>query len=180
MKRPMRSAGELEPAHLMLVANWSLLRAVEAAHPFWLLQKVGMKTASMNEVLCQREPKVRAAVNVVLEEELGEVLEMFGNGIHEIPRDELGAKTAETLLALHADPRTRPLLIAPTHELRAEIHATMRQALAEAGLLREKPLRIDHLVDLGRMSMGTAIVRVVFRSFEGCGPVVGGSARALV
>ncbi len=65
----------------------------------------------------------------------------------------LGLKAAETWLALDA---TRTLLVAPTHELRAEINAAGRAALAEEGVLRGQTLRIDRLVGLGmtRAEMG--------------------------
>ena len=159
MKRLMRLAEELEVARLVLVGDRGQLRAVEAGQPFRLLQKAGMATAEMNEILRQREPKLRGAVNAVLEGEPGETMELLGSSVHEVPWDELGQKAAEAWLALDAERRSRTLLVAPTHELRAEINAAVREALAAEGVLRGKALRIERLVGLGMTRAEMADVR---------------------
>ena len=159
MKRLMRVAEELEVARLVLVGDRGQLRAVEAGQPFRLLQKAGMATAEMNEILRQREPKLRKAVNAVLEGEPGEAVELLGNSVHEVAWDELGQKAAETWLALDPETRSRTLLVAPTHELRAEINTAVRAALAAEGVLRGRTLRIDRLVGLGMTRAEKADVR---------------------
>ena len=159
MKRLMRIADELEVARLVLVGDRGQLRAVEAGQPFRLLQKAGMATAEMNEILRQREPKLRGAVNAVLEGEPGEAMELLGSSVHEVPWDELGAKAAEAWLSLDPDTRTQTLLVAPTHELRAEINAAVREALAAEGALRGRTLRIERLVGLGMTRAEMADVR---------------------
>ena len=159
MKTLMRVAEELEVARLVLVGDRRQLRAVEAGQPFRLLQKAGMTTAVMDEILRQREPKLRAAVNAAQEGEPGEAVELLGSSVHEVPWDELGQKAAETWLALDADMRSRTLLVAPTHELRAEINAAVREALAAEGVLRGRALRIERLVGLGMTRAEKADVR---------------------
>ena len=149
MKRLMRIAEELEVARLVLVGDRGQLRAVEAGQPFRLLQRAGMATAEMNEILRQREPKLRGAVAAVLEGEPGEAVELLGSSVHEVPWDELGRKAAEAWLALDAGTRARTLLVAQTHDLRAEINAAVREALAAEGALRGRTLRIGRLVGLG-------------------------------
>ena len=159
MKRLMRLAEDLEVARLVLVGDRGQLRAVEAGQPFRLLQKAGMATAEMNEILRQREPKLRAAVNAAQEGEPGEAVELLGSSVHEVPWDELGAKAAEAWLSLDPETRSRTLLVAPTHELRAEINAAVREALAEEGVLRGRTLRIDRLAGLGLTRAEMADVR---------------------
>ena len=83
MRSLMRVAGELEVARLVLVGDRGQLRAVEAGQPFRLLQKAGMATAEMNELLRQREPKLRAAVNAAQEGEPGEAVELLGSSVHD-------------------------------------------------------------------------------------------------
>ena len=159
MKRLMRLAEELEVARLVLVGDRGQLRAVEAGQPFRLLQKAGMATAEMNEILRQREPKLRAAVNAAQEGEPGEAVELLGSSVHEVPWDELGQKAAEAWLSLDPETRSRTLLVAPTHELRAEINAAVREALAEEGVLRGRALRIERLAGLGLTRAEMADVR---------------------
>ena len=86
-------------------------------------------------------------------------MELLGSSVHEVPWDELGQKAAETWLALDPDTRSRTLLVAPTHELRAEINAAVREALAEEGVLRGRALRIERLVNLGMTRAEMADVR---------------------
>ena len=69
--------------------------------------------------------------------------------MHEVAYDELGEAAARTWLALAPEARERTLLLAPTHALRAEIHGTVRAALADEGVLRGKALTIERLVSLG-------------------------------
>ena len=159
MRSLMRVAEELEVARLVLVGDRRQLRAVEAGQPFRLLQKAGMTTAEMNEILRQREPRLRAAVNAAQEGEPGEAVELLGSSVHEVPWDELGQRAAETWLALDPDTRARTLLVAPTHELRAEINAAVREALAAEGVLRGRALRIERLVSLGMTRAEKADVR---------------------
>ena len=159
MRSLIRVAGELEVARLVLVGDRRQLRAVEAGQPFRLLQKAGMATAEMNEILRQRQPKLRAAVNAAQEGEPGEAVELLGSSVHEVPWDELGQKAAEIWLALDAETRARTLLVAPTHELRAEINAAVREALAAEGVLRGRTLLIERLVGLGMTRAEKADVR---------------------
>ena len=159
MKRLMQVAEKLEIARLVLVGDRKQLRAVEAGQPFRLLQQAGMATAEMNEILRQRDPKIRAAVIAVQEGEPGEAVELLGSSVHEVPWDELGQKAAEAWLSLDADTRARTLLVAPTHELRAEINAVVREALAAEGVLRGRSLRIERLVGLGMTRAEMADVR---------------------
>ena len=63
--------------------------------------------------------------------------------------EELGESAARAWLALDPATRDNTLLVAPTHALREEINRTVRDALADEGVLRGKPLRIERLVSLG-------------------------------
>ena len=149
MRELMRVAGLLDVARLVLVGDRSQLRAVEAGQPFRQLQDAGMTTARMDDILRQRNPELKAAVLSVLEGDPGAAVEMLGAGVHEVDYDDLGVKAAEAWLALDRETRDNTLLLAPTHALREEINATVREALAAEGVLRGKALRIQRLVNLG-------------------------------
>ena len=149
MRSLTRIAEKLDVARLVLVGDRSQLRAVEAGQPFRLLQEAGMTTARMDDLLRQRNPELRAAVLSVLAGDPGEAVELLGAGVHEAGYDELGRKAAECWLALDAKTRDNTLLLAPTHALREDIHATLRDALAAEGVLRGRTLKIERLVNLG-------------------------------
>ena len=136
-------------ARLVLVGDTRQLRAVDAGQPFRQLQQAGMTTATMDDILRQKNPALRQAVLAALAGEPREAAEMLGNGLVEVEHDELAEKAAETWLALDPEARDGTLLLAPTHALREEINATVRAALADEGVLRGGTLTIDRLVSLG-------------------------------
>ena len=145
----MRVAGALDIARLVLVGDRAQLRAVEAGQPFRQLQEAGMTTARMDDILRQKNPELKAAVLSVLAGDPAEAMEMLGAGVHEVDYDDLGTKAAEAWLALDPETRDGTLLLAPTHALREEINRTVREALAEEGVLRGRTLTIERLVNLG-------------------------------
>ena len=149
MRELMRVADGLGVARLVLVGDRSQLRAVEAGQPFRQLQDAGMTTARMDDILRQKNPELKAAMLSVLAGDPGGAVEMLGAGVHEVDHDELGVKAAEAWLALDRETRDGTLLLAPTHALREEINATVRDALAAEGVLRGRTLRIERLVNLG-------------------------------
>ena len=137
----MRIADRLGVARLALVGDTRQLRAVEAGQPFLQLQRAGMATAQMDEFRRQRDPVLRAAVLASRSGEPGKAVELLGSSMHEVAYDELGEAAARTWLALAPEARERTLLLAPTHALRAEIHGTVRAALADEGVLRFRARR---------------------------------------
>ena len=149
MRQLMRIADGLGVARLVLVGDTRQLRAVDAGQPFRQLQQAGMTTATMDDILRQKNPALRQAVLAALAGEPREAAEMLGNGLVEVEHDELAEKAAETWLALDPEARDGTLLLAPTHALREEINRTVREALAEEGVLRGRTLRIERLVSLG-------------------------------
>ena len=149
MRSLLRAADELDASRVVLVGDSSQLRAVEAGQPFRLLQRAGMTTAAMDDILRQRNPELRAAVQAVLAGDPGEAVELLGSSVHEVAHEELGEKAAQAWLALDPATRDNTLLVAPTHALREEINGTVREALADEGVLRGKTLGIERLVSLG-------------------------------
>ena len=62
MRELLDTAARLGVARVALVGDTAQLRAVDAGQPFRLLQKAGMRTATMDEVLRQRDPELLHAV----------------------------------------------------------------------------------------------------------------------
>ena len=149
MRSLLRAADRLGVARVVLVGDTGQLRAVEAGQPFRLLQRAGMTTALMDDILRQRSPELRAAVQAVLAGDPGEAVALLGSSVHEVAHEELGETAARTWLALDPTARDETLLVAPTHALREEINRVVRETLADEGALRGKPLRIERLVSLG-------------------------------
>ena len=140
-------AGRLGVARVALVGDTAQLRAVDAGQPFRLLQKAGMKTAAMTEVLRQRDPELLAAVARSREGEPGAAIEGLGERVREAPREELGHEAARRWLALPPQQREDTLLLAPTHAIRRQANEAVREGLELEGALHGRTLAIDRLVD---------------------------------
>ena len=143
----LRIARDLDVARVALVGDTAQLRAVDAGQPFRLLQKAGMATATMDEVLRQRDPELRATVGLVREGEPGAAVAALGNRVREARREELGIEAARRWLALAPERRVDTLILAPTHAIRRQANDAVREGLAEEGVLRGRTLAVDRLVD---------------------------------
>ena len=143
----LRIARDLDVARVALVGDTAQLKAVDAGQPFRLLQKAGMATATMDEVLRQRDPELRATVGRVREGEPGAAIAALGNRVREAPREELGIEAARRWLALAPEQRADTLILAPTHAIRRQANEAVREGLAEEGRLRGRTLAVDRLVN---------------------------------
>ena len=143
----LRTAERLGVARVALVGDTAQLRAVDAGQPFRLLQRAGMKTAAMTEVLRQRDPELREAFFRSREGEPAAAIEGLGDRVREAPREELGFEAARRWLALPPQQREDTLLLAPTHAIRRQANEAVREGLALEGTLHGRVLTIDRLVD---------------------------------
>ena len=143
----LRIARALKVARVVLVGDTKQLKAVDAGQPFRLLQKAGMATATMKEVKRQRDPELRAAVGLAREGEPGAAIAELGNRVREAPPEELGIAAGRRWLALAPEHRADTLILAPTHAICRQANDTVREGLAEEGLLRGRTLAVDRLVN---------------------------------
>ncbi len=148
MRALTRIAAETGVERLALIGDRRQLRAVEAGQPFALLQDAGMPTARMDEVVRQRDGDLRQAVLHMVADEPRLAIEELGNGVLEMQGDELGRKAAQLWLDLDPDLRPGTAILAPTHEMRAEINAAVRHGLEDEGVLHGPELEIERYVNL--------------------------------
>ena len=147
MEALLRISRTLGVARVALVGDTAQLRAVDAGQPFRLLQRAGMETAVMDEVLRQRDPALLEAVRRSREGAPGEATEILGERVREVPRGDLGAEAGRRWLALGPEERADTAIMAPTHAIRREVNGAVREGLAAEGALHGRSLVIDRLVD---------------------------------
>ena len=148
MQALLTTAAELRVARVALVGDTAQLRAVDAGQPFRLLQKAGMRTATMDEVLRQRDPELLSAVGLARGGEAGEAIRTLGGErVIEAAREDLGREAARRWLALPPGERGDTLLLAPTHAIRRQANEAAREGLAREGRLHGRTLTVDRLVD---------------------------------
>ena len=148
MRELLHIARRLGVARVALVGDTEQLRAVDAGQPFRLLQKAGMRTATMDEVLRQEDDELREAVMRARHGEPGASIRgLRGDRVREVPREELGAEAARCWLALAPEERADTAVMAPTHEIRRRTNEAIRAGLEEEGTLHGGVLKVDRLVN---------------------------------
>ena len=147
MEALLRIARDLGVARVALVGDTAQLKAVDAGQPFRLLQKAGMATATMDEVLRQRDPELLAAVGLARQGAPGAAIAELGERVREAPREELGIEAGRRWLALAPEHRADALILAPTHAICRQANEAVREGLAEEGVLSGRALTVDRLVN---------------------------------
>ena len=135
-------------ARVALVGDKAQLRSVEAGQPFRVLQKAGMETAVMDEVMRQRNEGLKAAVLHMIDQKPDLAIEELGPGVLEMDADELGSHAAALWLDLDVEAREATKVLAPTHVRRREITDAIREGLKAEGSLHGRTLEIERYVNL--------------------------------
>ena len=161
MELLMRISERLRIERLVLVGDRGQLRAVSAGEPFRALQEAGIATAEMDEILRQRDPVLKQAVERLREGRPAEAVRGLAE-VYEVPQEELGAEAARLWLSLDPEARAETAILAPTHFIRAGIHRVVREGLAREGVLHGRELEIERLVNRHL----TAAQRADFRNHE--------------
>ena len=145
----LRIANALRIPRVVLVGDEKQLDAVDAGKPFAQLQRAGMKTAVMDEILRQKDAALKEAVRASLAGDVRGAFEKLGERIAEVKPDNLAGAAAARWLRLSGDAREHTGLMAPSHALRRSINGHIRDRLARDGALRGPALEIDRLVSRG-------------------------------
>ena len=90
MEALLRITGKLDVARVVLIGDTRQLRAVDAGQPFRVLQRAGMATTVMDEVLRQRDANLAAAVAHVRDGHPDLALRTRGERVQETERETLG------------------------------------------------------------------------------------------
>ena len=147
MRDLQRILAPLGVARLVLVGDSLQLRSVDAGQPFRLLQRAGMATARMDDVIRQRSVDLKAAVEHMVAGDPALAVESIAADVRELPADALAGTAARLWLSLPPDARKGTVILAPTHERREEINAVVRRGLADEGVLGRRSVEIGRLVD---------------------------------
>ena len=145
----LRIAGALRVPKLVLVGDARQLEAVDAGKPFAQLQDAGMKTAIMDEILRQRDPDLKAAVEASIAGEIGRAFEKLGDSVAEVNPKNIAGAVAARWLKLSPDMRERTGVMSPGHELREAINAHIRERLVREGRIAGPALKTKRLVSKG-------------------------------
>ena len=145
----LRIANTLRIPRVVLVGDEKQLDAVDAGKPFAQLQRAGMKTAVMDEILRQKDAALKEAVRSSLAGDVRGAFEKLGERVAEVKPDNLAGAAAARWLRLSGEEREHTGLMAPSHALRRSINGHIRDRLARDGAIRGPALEIERLVSHG-------------------------------
>ena len=114
----LRIARELRLPRVVLVGDGKQLDAVDAGKPFVQLQQAGMKTATMDQIMRQKDAELKAAVEASLKGDIKKAFEKLGSNVAEVKPDNLPGAAAARWLKLSPQERENTGLMAPSHALR--------------------------------------------------------------
>ena len=145
----LRIANTLRIPRVVLVGDEKQLDAVDAGKPFAQLQRAGMTTAVMDEILRQKDPELREAVEASLAGDVTRAFDKLGDRVAEVNPDNLAGAAAARWLRLSEREREDTGLMAPSHELRRAINGHIRGRLARDGAIRGSAFEGERLVSHG-------------------------------
>ena len=148
----LRIADALRIPRVVLVGDAKQLDAVDAGKPFAQLQKAGMKTAVMDEIMRQRDPALKEAVEASLAGDVARAFDKLGENVAEVKSDNLAGAAAARWLALSPGERANAGLMAPSHGLREAINGIVRERLVRDGAVHGPAMTVERLVSRGYTS----------------------------
>ena len=149
MRNLLRIANVLRIPRVVLVGDEKQLDAVDAGKPFAQLQRAGMTTAKMDEIMRQRDAELKEAVRASLAGEVKTAFKKLGKSIAEAEPDNLAGAAAARWLMLSEEEREKTGLMAPSHTLRQQINAYIRTRLVRDGAIHGPGMKTKRLVSRG-------------------------------
>ena len=145
----LRIVRELRLPRVVLVGDAKQLDAVDAGKPFVQLQQAGMKTATMDQIMRQKEPVLKSAVEASLRGDIKKAFEKLGSNVAEVEPDNLAGAAAARWLKLSPRQRDNAGLMAPSHALRERINSIVRERLIRDGQVKGPALETERLISRG-------------------------------
>ena len=155
----LRIADSLRIPRVVLVGDEKQLDAVDAGKPFAQLQAAGMKTAVMDQIMRQRDPALKEAVEASLAGDISRAFEKLGDNVAEVNPDNLAGAAAARWLALSPEQRENTGLMAPSHSLREGINEIVRERLTRDGVVHGPAMETERLVSRGYTNAEKALAR---------------------
>ena len=155
----LRIADRLRIPRVVLVGDEKQLDAVDAGKPFAQLQAAGMKTALMDQIMRQRDPALKEAVEASLAGDIARAFEKLGDNVAEVNPDNLAGAAAARWLALPPEARERTGLMAPSHSLREGINEIVRERLTRDGVVHGPAMETERLASRGYTNAEKALAR---------------------
>lgn len=124
-------------ARMVLLGDTKQTEAIEAGKPFAQLQRNGMQTARISEILRQVDPALKAAVALAADGRVGASLAHIPHVLALQDASERHQAIVYDYVQLSEPERRETLIVAGTNQARREINHRVRESLGLAGKGRE-------------------------------------------
>jgi ATP-dependent exoDNAse (exonuclease V) alpha subunit len=150
-------------ARVVLMGDVAQTKAIEAGRPFDQLQAHGMRTAHMEEIQRQKNPELKAAVEMAARGNAAGSLQRIETVLQIESHHERRAAVAQHYVSLAPEDRASTLIVSGTNEARREINEAVREGLGLAGkgTQFDTLLRVDATREEQRYSRNYAVGQVI-------------------
>lgn len=117
---------------VLLVGDTRQHQGVEAGRPFEQLQQAGMHTAKLDQIVRQKDPALKAAVELLATGQTAKALNRLQQQgrVREIPERE---ERIRTIARSYAESPANTLIVSPDNTSRRELNIAVRQELKASG-----------------------------------------------
>jgi len=119
---------------VLLIGDIRQHQGVEAGRPFEQLQQAGMHTAKLDEIVRQKDPELKTAVELLARGQPSAALDLLRqqNRVQEISDRE---ERIRTITRTYAESPANTLIVSPDNASRRELNAAVREELKSKGSL---------------------------------------------
>ncbi|WP_044933706.1 MobF family relaxase [Pseudacidobacterium ailaaui] len=119
---------------VLLIGDTRQHQGVEAGRPFEQLQEAGMRTARLDEIVRQRDPELKSAVEMLAKGQASAALESLQQQgrVREIPNAE---ERIRTIAKAYAEVPAKTLIVSPDNASRRELNVAVREELKAHGIV---------------------------------------------
>ena len=150
----MEAAQRNKQARVVFVGDPKQLPSPQAGDPFRLLMKQGMRTATMSDIMRQREGQLRDAVYDAVAGDIKEAFDKIGSHIQQ--NADIGLAAANSYLSIDQKAREKAGIVTPSNRLRTEINQHVRTGLQQEGSIGSSDIRIGALTSLNMSNVEKA------------------------
>jgi conjugative relaxase-like TrwC/TraI family protein len=134
-----------EQDRVIFVGDTRQHQGVEAGRPFQQLQEAGMHTAHLDEIIRQKDPALKQAVEQLAHGHVHEAIDNLSQQgrVHEIPNRQ---ERLEAIAKAYAERPDNTLVVSPDNRSRQEINERIHHELQSSGRVEEQEHRLTVLV----------------------------------
>jgi ATP-dependent exoDNAse (exonuclease V) alpha subunit len=136
---------------VLLVGDSRQHEAVEAGRPFAQLQEAGMRTATLNDIVRQRDPELKHVVDQLARGQVRAAIESLDEQgrVHEVQRHD---QRIAAIAREYAKSPNGTLVVSPDNRSRTEINQRIHEELQSRGLVNKEEYSVRTLVPRQEMT----------------------------